>query len=295
MAFGRVTDDPYSLRDPYEEVLRPFSSDGGQSWDGGIDGSSGQSGFADARSNEHLSSGSERPFGNKQLIIALAVALALALVSVGYALSALRAPDIAAYADAEIIISGLADEDFALTPTELAKLKCSQLTAEGQGKGQQGESKAGTVTAYGPTLERFLEVYGFKPTDFDRIVVTCSDGYKVTLHGDMLEGAVLLSIAQGKGALDEFHQPLRLVMPAQESGKWCYGIERIDFEILADEGAEAEADGVIAVEEGAAPDADSDAGSAPSSSAGSDSSPSSSGSDDGSDAGSGSGKSFGEM
>lgn len=255
MAFGKVTDDPYSLRDPYEEALRPFAlgarGDGYGSGFGG--GSSG--GASDAGPGGKPAGGSvpaaPRAFGNRQLAVSLLVALALIICAFGYAWSVLRAPSIGAYADAEIEITGLSDESFSVTPAQLAELKCSSLTVDGSGKGQgqDGQSKAGVVAAYGPTLARFLAAYGYEVSDLSRVVVTCSDGYKVTIHGDMLEGIILLSVAQGKAALDDYHQPLRLVMPAEESGKWCYGICRIDF-TLADDDADADEDAAGAGSDG---------------------------------------------
>lgn len=243
MGFGDRASDPYALRDPYEA---PEPGQAGQA--GRIRGRAGKASFAAGGASPVGSGGmgygaAQNAFGNKHLAISLAVALALVLAALLCTWNVVRGPSIGAYADEEIGIIGLADEDFTVTPAELAELKCSQLTVEGQGKGQGGESKAGTVTAYGPTLARFVEKYGFEPTDFARIVVTCSDGYKVTLLGDMLNQTVILSIAQGKSPLDEGHQPMRLVMPSAESGKWCYGVESMEFQRLADEAADDGAEG----------------------------------------------------
>lgn len=266
MAFGKVIDDPYSLRDPYEEALRPNAR--GAQGDGFGGGSSGgASGSAsDAGPGGKPAGGpvpaAPRAFGNRQLAVSLLVALALIFCAFGYAWSVLRAPYIGAYADAEIEITGFSDEPFSVTPAQLAELKCSSLTVDGSGKGQgqDGQSKAGVVEAYGPTLARFLAAYGYEVSDLSRVVVTCSDGYKVTIHGDMLEGVILLSVAQGKAALDDYHQPLRLVMPSEESGKWCYGICRIDFTLadadaVDDEDAEAGSDGDVSSEGAATTDA----------------------------------------
>lgn len=243
MGFGDRESDPYALRDPYET---PAPGQTGQT--GRIRGRAGKTSFAAVGAGPAGTGGMgygavQNAFGNKHLAISLAVALALVLAALLCAWNVVRGPNIGAYADEEISIVGLADEAFAVTPAELAELKCSQLTVEGQGKGQGGESKAGTVTAYGPTLARFVEEYGFEPTDFARIVITCSDGYKVTLLGDMLNQTVILSIAQGKSPLDEGHRPMRLVMPSAESGKWCYGIESMEFQRLADETVKDEAEG----------------------------------------------------
>lgn len=246
MAFGKVTDDPYSLRDPYEEALRPnaLGAQGDGYGSGFGDGFLGSASDADPGGKPAGGSAAAPPraFGNRQLAVSLLVALALVICAFGYAWSVLRAPSIGAYADAEIEITGLSDEPFSVTPAQLAELKCSSLTVDGSGKGQgqDGQSKAGIVEAYGPTLARFLAAYGYEVSDLSRVVVTCSDGYKVTIHGDMLEGVILLSVAQGKAALDDYHQPLRLVMPAEESGKWCYGICRIDFTLADADAADDE-------------------------------------------------------
>lgn len=240
MGFEGRANDPYALKDPYET-----SSAGREGATGRVRGRAGRTllafggeGTVSSGSDGVVCESSRKPFGNRQLAAALAVAAALVLAALLCAWNVVRGPNIGAYADEGISIAGLQEEDFTVTPAQLAELKCSQLSVEGQGKGQGGESKAGVVTAYGPTLARFLEAYDCEPSDFARIVVTCSDGYKVTLHGDVLEQTVLLSIAKGKSPLDEAHRPMRLVIPSEESGKWCYGVASIEFQRLAEEAAE---------------------------------------------------------
>ena len=159
--------------------------------------------------------------------------LAIAVVAVAVGLTAygeLRPPAIEAYADQTITLRGLGEEDVLVSVRELAALECINLAAESDGRGEQGESKAGRVEAYGPTLETLLARYDAKQTDFSRIVVSCLDGYDIALHGDSLEGQIVVSIAQGKDALDEWHWPARLVIPSESSGMWCYGVEIIDFQ-----------------------------------------------------------------
>ncbi len=51
--------------------------------------------------------------------------------------------DISAYQDREILVVGLAEEDFSVTPRQLSEMKCTSETATGQ------SAKAGTVTANG--------------------------------------------------------------------------------------------------------------------------------------------------
>ena len=167
-------------------------------------------------------------------LVARAVAVAavvVALAGVGlYAASEIAGPDISDYESVGVSISGIEEEDFIVTPADLAELDCVEQTVTGTGAGPQGESKAGTVTAYGPTLETFLAQYGLETTDFTRINFFCKDGYTVTLARDALEDEAILSLASGDEALAAYQQPLRLVVPDESSGQWCYGVLRIEFE-----------------------------------------------------------------
>ena len=171
--------------------------------------------------------------GTKRRALALVVSVfIIALVGAGgFALyDYLRPPDFSSYADTGISISGIEEADFIVTPQELSELECVEVSATGQGRGPQGESSVGTVTAYGPTLNTFLAQYGLSQTDFSRIVFECKDGYTVVLARDALESEVILTLSVDKDELAASHQPLRLVIPDESSGQWAYGILRIEFE-----------------------------------------------------------------
>lgn len=43
---------------------------------------------------------------------------------------------------------------------------------------------------------------------------------------------VILAIAWENAPLAESEQPLRLLIPGAESGRWIYAVERIEFEFL---------------------------------------------------------------
>lgn len=192
--------DPYALRDPDARRTRPRRG---------------------------------APVARSAIAALFAIVLAVVLGGGGYlAWDTLRGPDIGAYANQEITVSGLADRDFTVTPADLAELDCVRLSSTGSGEGPNGESKAGTVDAYGPTMETFLAAYGdgVKETDFKRVVIQCKDGYSVALIGDELGYETVLSIGVGKGALPEQRQPMRLLIPDASSGKWAYGVTRITFE-----------------------------------------------------------------
>lgn len=133
--------------------------------------------------------------------------------------------DISAYGDTPIEISGLTEEEFTVTPNELAALECVSRTATG------ATAKAGTVSVTGPLLDTFLAQYGYKAADFYKIRFLCADEYKVVLKDEYLsEYEVVLAVSAGSEPLAEAWQPLRLLIPEAESGMWAYSIVRIEFE-----------------------------------------------------------------
>ncbi len=132
--------------------------------------------------------------------------------------------DISAYGDEPITIVGLREADFTVTPNELKELPCVERTAVG------ATAKAGTVHAVGPLLDTFLEQYGARMADFDRIRFICRDGYRSVLKGEYLtEYEVVLQLAQSDGSLIEEQQPLRVLIPEAESSYWAYGVTTIEF------------------------------------------------------------------
>jgi DMSO/TMAO reductase YedYZ molybdopterin-dependent catalytic subunit len=133
--------------------------------------------------------------------------------------------DISAYGDTPITISGLTDEEFTITPNELAQLECVTRTATG------ATAKAGTVSAYGPLLNTFLEQYGCQASDFYKIRFLCADEYKAVLKDEYLtDYDVVLAVAYDGEPLPESCQPLRLLIPEAESNLWAYSVIRIEFE-----------------------------------------------------------------
>lgn len=133
--------------------------------------------------------------------------------------------DLSAYGDVPIAVSGLKEEEFTVTAKELSQLDCVSRTATGK------TAKAGTASATGPLLNTFLAQYGFQASDFTKIRFICSDGYKVTLKGNELtEYEIILAVSAGGEPLAEKQRPLRILIPKAESGKWAYGIIRMEFE-----------------------------------------------------------------
>ncbi len=133
--------------------------------------------------------------------------------------------DLSSYGDEPIRISGLTDdEDFTVTPKELAKLECESGSATGK------TQKAGTVCGVGPTLDTFLAQYNRQQTDFQKIIFRAKDSYTITLGPrDLQEYIIILSLANGNKPLSENEAPLRLVIPEADSGKWVRMVIEIEF------------------------------------------------------------------
>ena len=128
-----------------------------------------------------------------------------------------KTADISAYGDKPIEIAGLTEEEFTVTPNELAELERVSQSARGK------TEKAGSVQADGPLLNTFLEPYGYQMSDFYKIRFICADGYKTVLRGEYLtDYDVILSISQGDEPLSEACRPLRLFIPGAESNMWAF-------------------------------------------------------------------------
>jgi hypothetical protein len=165
----------------------------------------------------------------KVLAVVLACVIACVCACV-VAVDYLRAPAIDAYASQEITVTGLLDEPFTITAADLLELDCVNMTVSGQGKAtDSGADNTKTVSAYGPTLATFLAAYDEEPENFGRIIFNCKDDYSVVLKDSQLTQQVIMSISNDKDALEEYQQPLRLVIPSEESGNWAYGVVSIDF------------------------------------------------------------------
>ncbi|MDR1589552.1 MAG: hypothetical protein LBS51_05105 [Oscillospiraceae bacterium] len=163
---------------------------------------------------------------SKRSLPRLAAILLLAAAALGGCGGVDISAAITEYADAKIVISGLAAEEFTVTPEEMAKLDSASARASGQ------SAKAGTVRGFGPSLETFLAQYGKSPEDFSLVRFIAADGYRVTLHEKSLAGReIIMAITGGEGALPQSERPMRLIIPEAESSQWIYAVERIEFEL----------------------------------------------------------------
>ncbi len=163
------------------------------------------------------------------IVCAAVIAAIVAAVVIYMGVNYWGKADISAYGDDPIQIEGLTDETFFITPNDLAEMECVSDVAEGRSE------KAGTVRAYGPTLETFVENYGRTLDEFYSIEFYAYDGYTSRLGKatwDKYE--VILSIAEGNKPLEEKRQPMRVVITGGASSGWIYGVGVITFTYLSD-------------------------------------------------------------
>lgn len=130
--------------------------------------------------------------------------------------------DISAYADTPILVTGLPSGDRTVTPAELAELDCTSATAVGK------SAKAGTVNAWGPTLETFLAFCGVSLDEVRYVRFYAGDGYSVSVGAKVWDKyPVILSVANGNRPLEEGQQPLRVVIPDGPSSNWVRFVTEI--------------------------------------------------------------------
>lgn len=155
-----------------------------------------------------------------KFIICISVLTSLLLVGCSTKVEA----DISSYENEKILVTGLLENDFYITPSELAELKCVKESQTGR------TAKAGTVNAVGPTMDTFLEKYDKKQTDFSKIKFYAKDKYYTYLWNEELqEKTIILSVANGKEALSDNQKPLRVLIPGVESSRWIRMVNKIEF------------------------------------------------------------------
>ena len=156
------------------------------------------------------------------LIVALLVIIIAAVIVI---IAGINADDFSVYADREIIVRGIKDEPLTITPAQLLEMDCVDVYTNG------GTSKSEGINGTGPEIETFLAAYGKKLSDYKKIRFICADDNKFVLSGEYMTGQyqIVMSVKQLEHVLPRSQQPLRIIIPGGEPGKWAYGVLEIDF------------------------------------------------------------------
>lgn len=135
------------------------------------------------------------------------------------------------YADAEITINGLEDQDFTVTVKELMELEA--VTEKAEASRFNGDIV--DVKATGPTLNTFLEKYGKTQADYELIRFTAQDKYAIAVPQTVLEERdIVLSYLNNGKALDEENSPIQVVVPGERAMYWVRMLSKIEFETTAE-------------------------------------------------------------
>lgn len=133
--------------------------------------------------------------------------------------------DISGYADSEIVLSGVTDDDVTITIADLKAMECKTVKTEST------SDKIGVVKATGPELDTVLEPYGVTKADFKKIIFRGTDQYDVKLLNDYVtEHDIYLAFGIDGEPLDAESVPCRVIIPKSDSAYWIRMINRIEFE-----------------------------------------------------------------
>ena len=90
--------------------------------------------------------------------------------------------------------------------------------------------KIGVVKATGPLLETVAANYGATLSDFNKIIITATDGYEIVLNQPfMTDNKIILAFGIDGKPLGEDEAPLRLIIPESDSAYWIRMIKSIEF------------------------------------------------------------------
>lgn len=132
--------------------------------------------------------------------------------------------DISSYADRQIVLRGITEEDIIITIADLKALDCRTLKTECT------SDKVGTVKATGPELDTVLAQFGVSKSDFSKIAIHGSDQYDCRLKNDYFtEHDMYLAFGIDGEALDEESAPCRLIIPESDSAYWVRMVDAIEF------------------------------------------------------------------
>ena len=133
--------------------------------------------------------------------------------------------DISSYKDAQIILTGVTDEDIVLTIEDLKVMESKTIKTEST------SDKIGEVKATGPWLDTVLAPYGCSQADFSKIKFYGADENDVNLYTDYLaEHPIMLAFGINGQPLDEETAPVRIIIRNSDSAYWVRMVNKIEFE-----------------------------------------------------------------
>lgn len=155
----------------------------------------------------------------------LALLFMLAIMACGLCGCGTDDIDISSYKDAQIILTGVTDEDIVLTIEDLKGMEAKTIKTEST------SDKIGEVKATGPWLDTVLEPYGCSQSDFSKIKFYGADEYDVNLYTDYLaEHPIMLAYGINGQPLDEETAPVRIIIRNSDSAYWVRMVNKIEFE-----------------------------------------------------------------
>ena len=134
--------------------------------------------------------------------------------------------DISGYADDEIVLAGIAEENVVVTIKDLKAMDCVTVKTEST------SDKIGKVRATGPTLETVLAQQGVALADVSKVTFYGKDKYDYSLKsGYIMEHDIILAFGIDGAPLDEESAPCRIIIPKSDSAYWLRLLDRIEFEL----------------------------------------------------------------
>jgi DMSO/TMAO reductase YedYZ molybdopterin-dependent catalytic subunit len=158
---------------------------------------------------------------------AFSALLLLAVVAALFAGCGGTEPSELKYLDDEVVIAGVADEEFTVTIRDLTEMEAVSEKAEGA----RSNGDIVKITAVGPTLDTFLAAYGKTKADYTSVRFSSLDGYSVIIPKEVLERReIVLAYMDGNKAFDKGKSaPLRVVVIGERAMYWARMINRIEF------------------------------------------------------------------
>lgn len=125
-----------------------------------------------------------------------------------------------------IMITGLADEPFTLTESELAELPTASETVEGY---EQLPPEQAAIYELGPTLATLAEAYGHELSEYAEVCFVSNTTYSVGATAETLAKDLVLTLRTPDGPLPDKYLPMQVILPERNNQNWAFGVISIDF------------------------------------------------------------------